>query len=350
MPPTSPFKPAWWCPGAHTQTLWPTLFRHGPRVRVTRERLELPDGDFVDLQWTQNQSGPLVIILHGLEGCWKSSYARGLLNALPQYGLRAVVMHFRGCSGTPNRLGRSYHSGDTGDLAYLVATLRQREPTTPLAAVGYSMGGNVLLKWLGEQGKKAQLHAAIAVSVPFLLAHATDRMNRGFSRVYQWMLLRSMRRRVEQKLCYMTLPVRTANLSALRSFREFDDSITAPLHGFRDAAHYYGAASSRQYLSSIAVDTLILHARDDPFMTEAAIPNPEELSAHVQLELFHCGGHVGFVTGSWPWRARYWLEERIPEYLTTRLSPIQSRKHTPSTANAASESGLEKASKDVSDG
>lgn len=301
------------------QTLWPTLLRRGPRIRLETERLELPDGDFVDLHWTVGDGSAIVIVLHGLEGCSQSPYTRGLLQALYQKGWRGVVMHFRGCSGTPNRLPRSYHSGDTGDLAYLVDTLSAREPRTPLAAVGYSLGGNVLLKWLGETGLRAALSAAVAVSVPFSLAEAAQRVNSGFSRLYQWKLLKSMRRRTAAKLKQMPLPIKTSNLSELRSFRQFDECVTAPLHGFRNADHYYGVASSRQYLRSIAVDTLILHAADDPFMTPAAVPMRSELSPHVELELYLRGGHVGFIAGHWPWRPRYWLEQRIPAYLEQRL-------------------------------
>lgn len=310
------------------QTLWPTLFRRGPRLSLHTERLELPDGDFVDLHWTPHNGQPIVIVLHGLEGCSQSPYTRGLLHTLQRIGLRAVVMHFRGCSGTPNRLPRSYHSGDTADLAYLVQTLRQREPGTPLMAVGYSLGGNVLLKWLAEAGAQAPLAAAVAVSVPFVLAQSAERMNKGFSRVYQWKLLKSMRRRIDAKLQHMPLNIGTRDLSSLRSFRQFDDAVTAPLHGFDDADHYYALSSCRQYLRNIVVDTLILHARDDPFMTEHVIPATNELSAHVRLELYATGGHVGFIAGPWPWRTRYWLEERIPRYLQQHLqqeSPFANR-------------------------
>jgi uncharacterized protein len=314
------FQPAWWCRGPHLQTLWARLVRrHTPRPSLQRERLELPDGDFIDLDWTETGSGPIVVILHGLEGSSDSPYARGVLQAVERRGWRGVVMHFRGCSGEPNRLARSYHSGDTGDLAYFIDVLHRREPHAPLALVGYSLGGNVLLKWLGKTDKPVPLRAAVAVSVPFDLHCAADRLQQGFSRLYQWQLMRSMRDRIAEKRQRMELPLKIRDLSALKSFRDFDEYVTAPLHGFDNANHYYTASSSRQYLKGIAVPTLVLHARDDPFMTEAAIPRDDELSDAVTLELSARGGHVGFVAGAWPWRPRYWLEERIPEFLASYL-------------------------------
>ena len=293
--------------------------RRSPRLSFQRERLELPDGDFIDLDWTENNNGPIVIVLHGLEGSSASPYARGLLRAMENRGWRGVVMHFRGCSGAPNRLARSYHSGDTGDLAYLIEVLRRREPRTPLATVGFSLGGNVLLKWLGKSGERAPLCAAVAVSVPYVLHCAADRLQQGFSQVYQWQLMRSLRRTVAEKRKRMQMPLKIYDLSALKNFRDFDEHVTAPLHGFTSAEHYYTASSSRQYLNGIAVPTLLLHARDDPFMTEAAIPRDDELSETVTLELSAHGGHVGFVAGTWPWQPRYWLEERIPAYLARYL-------------------------------
>lgn len=313
------FKPAWWCPGPHSQTLWSRLARYTPDVTLRRERLELPDGDFIDLDWVEGGSGPIVIVLHGLEGSSDSPYARGILRAFERRGWRGVLMHFRGCSGEPNRLARSYHSGDTGDLAYLVDTLRRREPDTALATVGFSLGGNVLLKWLGKTGKQAPLSAAVAVSVPFVLSNAAERLRHGFSRVYQWQLLRSLKKTVAKKSRRMELPLGIPNLAVLKTFRDFDEHVTAPLHGFDGADHYYTVSSSRQYLKGITVPTLMLQARDDPFMTEDAIPRRDELSEVVTLEVSPRGGHVGFVAGVWPWRPRYWLEERIPEYLARYL-------------------------------
>jgi predicted alpha/beta-fold hydrolase len=315
-----PFKPAWWCRGPHLQTLWPYLIRPRPRVPLRRERLALADGDFVDLDWLVTDSqGPIVLILHGLEGSSNSKYALGILRAVQARGWRAVVMHFRGCSGEPNRLTRGYHSGETLDVAELVRELKRREPRAPIVTVGYSLGGNVLLKWLGEVGDAAPIEAAVAVSVPFLLADSAARMEQGFSRIYQWELVQRLKRSINTKRARVALPLRITDLAPIRSFREFDEHVTAPLHGFAGADDYYARSSSRQYLKDIRVPTLLLHSSDDPFMTAATVPQPHELSNSVELELYDRGGHVGFVSGRWPWRARYWLEQRIPAFLAGKL-------------------------------
>ena len=297
------------------QTLWPYLFRRMPRVELRRERLELPDDDFLDLDWTGNGHGPIVIVLHGLEGSSDSKYARGLLKAVHEHGWRGVAMHFRGCSGEPNRLPRSYHSGETGDLAYVVNLLRNREPETPLFVVGFSLGGNVLLKWLGTVGSQAFIKAAVAVSVPFLLGESAKRLDQGFSRVYQWGLMRSMRNAVAEKRRRMKLPLKIQDLSKLKTFWDFDEHVTAVLHGFAGADDYYHRSSSRQYLKGIQVPTWIVHSCDDPFMTDAVIPQDGELSPAIEFDLYDSGGHVGFIGGTLPWRPEYFLEDRVLEYL-----------------------------------
>lgn len=312
----SGFRPAWWLRGGHAQTVWPNLLRRRVPVAVRRERVVLPDGDFVDIDWAGGR-GPVVIVLHGLAGSSESHYAGGLLRAVAARGWRGALMHFRGCSGEPNRLTRSYHAGDTGDLHHVVELLRRREPDTPLAVVGYSLGGNVLLKWLGEQGAAAPVHAAVAVSVPFDLAAATARLMQGFSRIYERRLLRCLQLTLARKCAVVPLPWDAAALAALPSLRAFDEQVTAPLHGFRDADDYYARASCRAYLPRIAVPTLIVHACDDPFLPPAAIPRADALAAQVTLELSASGGHVGFVGGP-PHAPRYWLEERIPDYLGAR--------------------------------
>lgn len=310
----SGFRPAWWLPGAHLQTLYPTLCRRRTHPRLARERLELADGDFVDLDWTDANGGPVVLVLHGLEGSLNSHYTGGILAALQGAGYRAVLMYFRGCSGEPNRLPRGYHSGETADLQAVIDHIR-RHHATALAVIGYSLGGNVLLKWLGEQGSAAPLTTAVAVSVPFDLDSAARRLEQGLSRIYQRHLLHKLRRSVRIKAAAHAPPVPLERLSQLTNFRRFDDAVTAPLHGFQGVDDYYRRSSSRQYLGRIAIPTLVLQSEDDPFLPASAIPGADELGRAVTLELAARGGHVGFIAGALPFAAEYWLEERICRHL-----------------------------------
>jgi len=322
------FRPAWWLPGAHLQTLWPAMFRCGPRFSRRRERIATPDGDFLDLDWSGEEESPLVILIHGLSGSSASPYILGLQNALGRRGFRTAALNFRGCSGPMNDTSRCYHSGETGDIEYVYRWVRAREPRTPIAAVGFSLGGNVLLKWLGEAGERTQLFAAVAVSVPLLLHLCATRMDRGFSRLYRNRMLHELKHYMTAKQAHLRRigrgeeagkVERLGDLSTIRSFWDYDERVVAGLYPFAGAHDYYRRSSSRQFLRSIGTPTLIIQARDDPFMTPDVIPEPQELSKSVQLEVTPGGGHVGFIAGNWPGRARYWLEERIPEYLCERL-------------------------------
>ncbi|MGH8608103.1 MAG: hydrolase [Gammaproteobacteria bacterium] len=308
------FKPAWWISSPHAQSIWAAFLRRRPRLQLTRERLELPDGDFVDLDWTPLARGPLVLVFHGLEGSNHSCYAMGTLEAIKRHGWQGAIMYFRGCSGEINRLARSYHSGDTGDMRFLFQYLRHRHPGQVLAAIGFSLGGNALLKYLGEAGNASLLSAAAAVSVPFELDRAARQLEAGSSRIYQWYLIRRLHAKAKAK--GLAAP---GELKRLRTFRQFDDRITAPLHGFDGVDDYYRRASCRQYLRGITVPTLILHAKDDPFLPPEAIPSPEEVSKTVQLEISPRGGHVGFVSGKTPLCPRFWLESRILHFLSQAL-------------------------------
>ena len=316
---SSQFEPAWWLPGAHAQTLWPSLMRRPVAIELTTERLTLPDGDFIDLAWTKGNSDKIVIVLHGLEGSIDSSYARGMLSAIHKKDWRGVLMHFRGCSGEHNLKDRSYHSGETGDLRFLVETLRKRHPETTLSAVGYSLGGNALLKYLGEYKDDSQLKAATAVSVPYQLSNSATKLEKGFSRLYQRHLLNRLMDKTLSKFQDRQAPVDITNINKLNTFKSFDHHITAPIHGFKSSDDYYAQSSSRQFLNKITTPTLLIHASDDPFMSIDAIPRQDDLSESVTLELSNYGGHVGFVSGNAPWNAKYWLEQRIPEFLGTYL-------------------------------
>lgn len=319
----SDFRPAWWLRGAHLQTLYPALLRRRIIPPLRRQRLELPDGDFLDIDWTALPGGPRVLLLHGLEGSLDSHYSGALLACLAQHGYRAGLLYFRGCSGVPNRLVRSYHSGDSADLDFVARQLTADGTQPLLAIIGVSLGGNVLLKWLGEHGRAVPARIAIAVSVPFDLDSAARRLDHGLSRIYRHFLLARLRASALRKLGRFAFPVTTRQLYELNTFRAFDNAVTAPLHGFRDVDDYYHRSSCRHYLPDIRLPTLILHARNDPFLPATAIPQAARLGTSVVLELASDGGHVGFVAGTVPGRPEYWLEQRILRQLR-ESAPLQA--------------------------
>ncbi len=324
---TAPFKPAWWSRNPHLQTLWPFLFRRGTSPVYRRQRFELADGDFIDIDWLgEDEQQPIVVLLHGLEGGSDSHYIRSVSNALATGGLRVAVMHFRGCSGEPNRLARGYHSGDTEDIAAFVDSLLAKEPTTLIAAVGFSLGGNVLLKWCGETGEDCPLQFAIAVSVPFDLTIAAESLASGLSRVYQWWLVRSLRRTTLAKIETGLLDYARNEILRLKTFEQFDDKVTAPLHGFADAADYYHRCSSRPWLSRIRIPALLIQAKDDPFLDASGIPDEHELADSVALEASVHGGHVGFISGAVRTGEQDWLATRIRNYALEQLSSADIKK------------------------
>src|SRR3990167_10843179 len=303
------FKPAWWLPGAHLQTLWASFLRAPLQLARNRERVWLADGDFIDLDWfgPHAAEAPLVLLLHGLTGSSNSHYILGQQRALAAQGWASVALNWRGCSGGPNLLPRGYHSGVSEDLAAVIQHLQAARPMAPLYAVGYSLGGNVLLKYLGETGEVSGLRAAVAVSVPFRLDHCADRIGLGFSRVYQAHFMRELSAYVQNKKQRFRVNGQQPQLAALeqlgslekmRTFWDFDGQVTAPLHGYADADDYYRRASSRYFLPAIKVPTLLIQAADDPFVFRHSLPELSELAASTQLELHPHGGHVGFIDGS----------------------------------------------------
>ncbi|WP_346840167.1 hydrolase [Microbulbifer sp. SAOS-129_SWC] len=315
------FSPAIGLGNCHLQTIFSRLHRPKPWVRTECHWHYTLDGDRLGLHLPRplrdSAEHPLVLILHGLEGSVESPYAQGLMAALLERDYQVAVMHFRGCGGVPNMLLRAYHSGDSEDPRWLAGELRKQLPNTPMMAVGYSLGGNVLLKWLGEDGQGSPLSAAVAVSAPMDLHACSRRINSGLSRFYQRHLLKSLKNSLEQKARDSSLADAMPNLKDprnFRNFRNFDDAFTAPLHGFRDVDDYYTRASSKPLLKNIAVPTLIIHAVDDPFICPSAIPTAKEVSPNVELAISAHGGHVGFIAGSL-WRPEYWLEQNIPDYL-----------------------------------
>lgn len=313
------FKPAWWLKNCHLQTIFAKYLAPKLPLSLKAELFDLPDGDELMLHWGSlpaNSATPLVLLLHGLEGNYRSHYVRGMMHSLQQHGFACVLMHFRGCHGEANKLPRAYHSGDTADVAVVINMLQQRFPDTPLAAVGFSLGGNVLMKYCGEQAGNCPLQAAVAVSAPLQLSASADRINQGFSRVYQRYLLGRLKATMRRKLKKhqpFPLPLSTTDIQQLSTIRQFDDLLTAPLHGFTDAEDYYAKASAQPYLSRITRPCLLIHAKDDPFLAPSVIPSHPQ--PPLQLLLSSHGGHVGFISGGSPWRPIYWLDLVIPAFL-----------------------------------
>lgn len=333
------FQPIWWLKGAHRQTMWPAFFRKLPPVKTKRERVTLSDGDFVDLEILGPGSGvdddliPTVLILPGLEGDIRSPYAVGMMSKLSELNYRVVLMHMRGCSGEMNLLARSYHSGETDDIREIVGWILKRYPGSALSMIGYSLGGNMLIKYLGEEGEAAPIVGGAAVSVPYDLGKCATRINRGFSRVYQKRLVRSMQQSVMAKMKKMALPLKLEleDVFGLDTFWKFDDRVTAPLHGFRDAEHYYTACSSMQFLPEVKRPVLLVHSVDDPFLDPGAIPGERELPDDGVLELSDYGGHVGFIGRGKGEEVGYFLEQRIPAFLNevTPEQPHPTPEHVP---------------------
>lgn len=302
----SDYRAPWWLPGGHLQTLAAAL-APAPRISWRRERWETPDGDFIELDWADGV-GPLLALFHGLEGGSSSHYARSIAAYALERGWRCVVPHFRGCSGELNRRPRAYHSGDTEEIDWILRRLR------PDCAVGVSLGGNVLLKWLGERGADAKplLRRAAAVSAPLDLAAAGHALDRGVNkRLYTRVFLASLKAKVSAKIRLRHVALDEHRLSRVRTLREFDDLFTAPLHGFRDADDYWRRASSAPWLEHIRVPTLVLNARNDPFLPRSALEAAaRQASRDVVLEFPASGGHAGF-----PGRGR-WLARRVLEFLS----------------------------------
>lgn len=308
-----------WLPDGHTQTIWPLAIK-GRVPDYRRERWDTPDNDFIDLDWIDGDpKAPCVALFHGLEGSSRSHYARALMRALAAHGWRGVVVHFRGCSGEPNRLARAYHSGDSAEIDWVLRRLAKQE-AAPLFATGVSLGGNALLKWLGEQGRDAGgvIQAAAAISAPIDLAAANLSLSKGFNRIYARHFLRTLIPAALEKLSRFPLLLDPQKIMSARTLGEFDDAATAPLHGFLDAADYYTRSSARQFLAMVKIPTLVINARNDPFLPAHALPVAAEVSNAVRLEIHDGGGHVGFVSQGFPGHLE-WLPHRLLSYFESNL-------------------------------
>ncbi|NRA52708.1 MAG: hydrolase [Gammaproteobacteria bacterium] len=318
------FKAATGLQNRHLQTLYPTLLRQCPAIDFTVQQFELEDGDFVDCHWykkpAMDSKKPIVILFHGLAGSSKSAYIKGMMQHLHSNGYSSVLMHFRGCSERLNRTARAYHSGDTADAKAWIAHLKESYPASPLFAIGYSLGGNMLLKLLAEYSHSSPLSAAVSVSAPIQLASCSATMQHGFAKVYQRYLLRPLKISLLKKfLChdYMALiGLSVQSIKKINSIEQFDNLYTAKIHGFRDAKEYYKISSAGQYLPNIQCQTLIIQALDDPFMGANIEEEFRELPINISIDTPENGGHLGFVSGSL-FKPKYWLEQRISHYFST---------------------------------
>jgi uncharacterized protein len=318
------FRPAPWALGPHAQTLAARLLRPADGPELRRERIDTPDGDFLDLDCgiDPGEGAPIVLVVHGLEGSARRRYVRNACRELEKAGLWPVALNLRGCSGECNRALHFYHSGKTEDPRLVLELFRARHPGRSVGVLGFSLGGNVLLKLMGERrdGGLGLVDAAVAMSVPYDLAAGCALIERTpMGRAYSAFFLRSLKAKVELKRERLAsvLDLRAAALA--RTIWEFDERVTAPLHGFASAAAYYEECSSARYLHAIETPTLLLHAVDDPFLPPESIPRREaERNPALHLELQSRGGHVGFLEGS-PWRPTFWGDEEAARFLAAEL-------------------------------
>lgn len=311
----------WWLPGAHLETVYP-LLRKPPPPDLLRERIETPDGDFIDCDWLSGgpAAAPLVVLFHGLEGSSSSHYARSLMRAVAARGWRGVIPHFRGCSGEANRLARAYHSGDSSEIGWIIGQLARRAAGAPLLVAGVSLGGNALLKWLGEQEQAAArlVTAALAICPPLDLSVSGHALARGFNRVYTRHFLATLKPKALAKLARFPGLFERERLLAARTLYDFDEVYTGPVHGYAGADDYWRRASARPLLRGIAVPTLLLTAANDPFVPPAALPGVTECSAQLQHQHTKSGGHVGFVTGAFPGNLD-WLGICATDYFSRKV-------------------------------
>lgn len=322
---------AWWARNAHFQTTLGRIGRRRQQVTWRREVLTTPDDDDLVLDHLDGPpSAPRVLLLHGLEGSSNAVYMQGLARLVARAGWQATAINFRSCArdpkhisrSLPNRQPRLYHSGDTGDLDLVVRTLAAREPSGTLYAAGVSVGGNVLLKWLGEQGARSRVEAAVTISVPYDLRTAAHHMERGAGRLYTGTFLKTLRAKaldLRKRFKNVADRLDPRRISAARTFHSFDDAVTAPLHGFASADAYYRRSSSMHYLERIEVPVLCLGSSDDPFVPPEVLERAaRRASEDVEIVTTPWGGHAAFIAGRWPWKPMYWAEERAIAWLTSR--------------------------------
>lgn len=333
----SPYRAPWWLPEGHSQTLWRRFVPPLP-IQQRRQRVELSDGDFIDVDWVDakasvEQEQPIVFLLHGLCGSSLSPYIQSLQRLLQQRGVDSVAMNFRGCSGEINRRARAYHSGCSEDVEEVYQTLRAQFPQRKFAFAGFSLGGNVLLKWLAEIGDRKGIVGGVAVSTPFSLSYCSEALNSGISNLYGRYFRRRLVLDVESKRDYFREQARQeswqeeldrldalGDLRRLKTLWEFDDQVTAPLHGFKNAEDYYAQCSSGPLLQGIKCQVMLIQSANDPIIPNASLPNAQALPARISLQLEAAGGHVGFTCAG----DANWLEEQVFVAINRMIDPTSA--------------------------
>jgi len=315
--PKSTYRPLFLFKNAHIQSVYPTLFRKVRGVNYVRERILTPDGDFIDLDLSSVGSDRAVIILHGLEGHSQRSYMLGMIKACNRRGWDGVAFNFRGCSGEPNRRLRSYHSGETEDLHTVVCHMLKQPRYRMLSLVGFSIGGNITLKYMGERGAKLSpfIKSGGAISVPCDLASSAWKLSERSNVLYMKRFLKMFHGKIRSKMRIMPHKINDRGFKSIRTFKEFDDRYTAPIHGYSSAGDYWSKCSCKQFISEIKIPTLLISARNDPFLSPDCYPVEEaKQSRHLFFEMPESGGHLGFI--DFNASGEYWHEKRIASFIT----------------------------------
>ncbi len=312
---TSSYKAPFLLNNAHVQSIFPSVFRQPAPVAYTRERVETPDNDFIDLDWSSVKSKKLAIISHGLEGNSSRRYVKGMVNALNINNWDALVYNFRGCSGEPNRLLKSYHSGYTDDIALTIEHAKKKGIYDEIALIGYSIGGNMTLVYLGRDQADPIVKKAAVISVPCNLKDSSDCLAELRNKIYMKRFLIMFHEKIKAKMAVMPGLIDDKNYNSIKDFKEFDDRYTAPIHGFKNALDYWEQCSSSQFIPNIQIPTLILSAKNDPFLSDSCYPIKESANnKNITLEMPESGGHVGFITFN---KAKvYWSEQRIVDFIS----------------------------------
>jgi len=311
------FKSAFGLSNCHVQTLYSTFFRKNISIETQDDIFTLNDQDFIEYSWCNkpiNSTTPIVILLHGLEGSINSPYIQGIMKSLKENHFSSVLVHYRGCGKKDNLFAKSYHSGQTEDIKEFISYIKSIYTQNDLYLVGYSMGGNILLKLLATYKENSPIKKAVSISAPLLLDNSSKKINQYFSKIYQNYLLKNLKKHLLKKYLKYDMEkligYKKEDIKNIKTIWEFDEIYTSKIHGFETAKNYYKLNSSKQYLSSISTDTLIIHSLDDPFMTKDILPKQKDLPKNIKLEVSKNGGHVGFISGT-IFNPIYWLDDKI---------------------------------------